>query len=216
VNHAVYLAGEGPLTVGDFPLTAEGLVSLISDTGSRQGLDPSVAGQGSWASYLSDVGAVAISSPLIMQLIQFTQNRGGQNVDFLMFPSSQINQLTNIATQTLRFDVNMGGIGKKALDLGFQVFEYGGRPIIEDKDLRTDRIYAGASGLMKKYEAIPLSMAEDEAGSWTRISGASGIADAVQGLLRWYHQIGIDQRSAFGVMKNFTVPAGFATAPPTL
>jgi len=49
----------------------------------------------------------------------------------------------------------------------------------------------------------------------TRI-GAGGIADAVAGLLRWYHNIGIVQRSAWGRVQNLLVPASFLTAPPTI
>lgn len=216
-GHAVALDQEYPILAADFPMTAEGLVSLISDTTSIQGLDPALAANAAWASLLKDMGAATLSSALIHELKTFVKNRGGEDVDMFLFPSAQINQLVSIATQTLRFDVNVGkGVGKKALDLGFTVFDYAGTPIIEDKDLRTDRIYAGASEMMKKFEAIPLSMADDEAGSWTRVSGANGIADAVAGLLRWYHNIGIVQRSAWGVYKNFAVPTDFQTTPPTL
>lgn len=217
-GHAVYLSGEAALTTGVFPITAEGLVSIVSNTGAIEGLDPSVAAQTSWQSYLKDVGAVAITPALLQQLMQFVTNRGGLPADVLLVPSAQINQYVNIATTTLRYDVASGGspVGKKALDLGFSVYSFGGRPMIEAKDLRPDRIYAGASETMKKFEALPLSMASDEAGEWTRVSGSSGVADAVTGLLRWYHQIGTVQRSAWGVMKNFTVPTDFQTAPPTL
>jgi hypothetical protein len=219
-GHAVYLSGEAPPTAGVFPYTAEGLVSLISDTGSIQGLDPATAAASSWAAYLEDVGSVQLSSQLIMQLIQFVKNRGGEEVDGLIFPSAQINQLVAIATTTLRFDVQQAAMqspGKRAVDLGFTVFEYAGKPIIEDKDARADRIYAGNFQTMKKFEAVPLSMADDEAGAWTRVTaGGNGIADAVQGLLRWYHQLGVVQRSAWGVQKNYTIPTKFQTLPATL
>lgn len=217
-GQAVALAGDYPVSAPDFPLTCEGLVSLIADTGAIQGLNPATAGQAAWAAFLQDVGAVALSSPLIQQLRQYVKNRGGQDVDMFLFPSSQINQLVNIATTTIRYDINNNNnkVARRAVDLGFSVFEYAGLPIIEDKDLRTDRIYAMNSDALKKFEALPLSMAEDEAGSWTRVSGANGIADAVQGLLRWYMNLGTTQRSAMGVQKNYTVPTAFQTLPPTL
>lgn len=217
-GNAVYLSGEAPLTTGVFPITAEGLISLVNSTGSIQGLDPSVAAQTAWQSYVKDAGAVDISPALLQELMQFVTNRGGLPADVLLCPSAQINKYVSIATTTLRYDVTwpQGSLAKKALDLGFSVFSFGGRPMIEAKDLRTDRIYAGASETMKKFEALPLSMAADEAGEWTRVSGSSGVADAVTGLLRWYHQIGVVQRSAWGVLKNLTVPTSFATAPPTL
>jgi hypothetical protein len=107
-------------------------------------------------------------------------------------------------------------LGKKALDLGFATYNYAGRTIVEDKDARTDRTYWGKASMMRKFEAIPLSLAEDEAGTWTRIIAAGGIADATAGLLRWYHQLGVLQRSAWSVFKNYTVPAAFQTQPPTL
>lgn len=214
-GEAVTLTGEHPVSAGDFPLTAEGLVSLIADTGSRQGLNPATAGQETWASYLADVGGVDLSSAAIMELCQFVKGRGGKDVDLLMFPSAQINMLVSLATQLLRFEVTTQ-LGKKALDLGFTAFTYGGRTIVEDTDLRQDRIYGGAADMMAHFVAVPLSMADDEAGTWTRVSGASGVADAVQGLLRIYHQIGILQRSAWGVLKNFSVPASFQTNPMTL
>jgi len=218
-GNAVTLSGEAAPNAGVFPYTAEGLMSLISDTTAIQGLDPSVSTQSSWASYIEDVGGVDLSSSLIMQLIQYVKNRGGEEVDGLIMPSAQINRLVSIATATIRFEVQQAAAqspGKKAVDLGFTVFEYAGKPIIEDKDARTDRIFAGCFSCMKKFEAVPLSMADDEAGSWTRVSGPNGIADAVMGLLRWYHQLGILQRSAWGMQKNFTVPTKFQTAPPTL
>lgn len=218
-GHAVALAGEYSTSAAAFPTTAEGLMSLISDSTAIQGLNPATAGQQSWASFLKDNGGNPLSSQLIHEQIGFTKNRGGVDPDLGLFPTSQINQLVGIATTTLRFDVNAHSdesTGKKALDLGFSVYEYAGKSIIEDKDLRTDRTFWGAAEMIKKFEAIPLSLAEDEAGTWTRMSGANGIADAVMGLLRWYHQIGIVQRSAWSLYKNFSVPTAFQTQPPTL
>ena len=215
---AIYLSGEAPSTSGAFPFTCEGFVSLVSDTGARQGLNPATAGQETWASYVKDAGATTITSQLIMETIQFVQNRGGVDVDSLYFPSSQINQLVGIATQNLRYNLdNPATLRKHAVDLGISSFQYGTRTIIEDKDLRNDRIYAGASEEMCHFVAVPLSMADDEAGTWTRIIGSSAsIADAEAGLLRMYHQIGITQRSAWGMLKNLTVPTSFAQNPSSL
>jgi hypothetical protein len=217
-GNAVYLAGEAPPSSGVFPYTIEGLVSLVSNTGAIEGLDPAVQAQTAWASYLKDVGAVALSPALLQQLRQFVYNRGGEQPDLFLVPSAQINQYVTIATATLRFDVTwpQGSVGKRALDLGFATYTFAGLPMVESKDLRPDRIYCGASDTMKKFEAVPLAMADDEAGTWTRISGASGVADAEVGLLRNYLQIGITQRSAWGVAKNFTIPTDFQTAAPTL
>lgn len=217
-GEAVALAGEYPASSADFPMTCEGLVSLISDTGAIQGLNPASAGEGAWASFVKTVSG-ALTGQLIQELRQYVKARGGEEVNMFLFPSAQVNQLVGIANTTIRFDVTTAAAtspGKKAVDLGFNVFEYGGLPIIEDKDLRPDRIYAMASDRFAKFEALPLSMAEDEAGAWTRVSGASGIADAVQGLLRWYIQFGTLQRSAAGVLKSLTIPGSFATLPPTL
>lgn len=214
---AVYIAGEDAQTSGAFPLTCEGLVSLVADTGSRQGLNPATTGQSSWASFLQDVGAVDLSSQLIHEQIAFTKNRSGEDPDVGIFPTAQINRLVGIATQTLRFDVNTGGsLGKKALDLGFPTFTYAGRTIIEDKDARPDRTYWGKGSMMRKFEAVPLSLAEDEAGTWTRIIASGGIADATAGLLRWYIQLGIMQRSAWSVYENYSVPPAFLLNPPTI
>jgi hypothetical protein len=214
---AIVLSQEYPVDPADFPMTCECLQSLVDDTTAIQGLDPAVAGQTAWKSFVSDVGAVDLSSQLLHEQMTFTKNRGGEDVDIFLVPSAQINRLVGIATTTIRFDIgNASPMGKKALDLGFSVFDYAGKPLIEDKDLRPDRIFAGASEMMKKFEAVPLSLAEDEAGSWTRMSGANGIADAVMGLLRWYFNLGIVQRSAWSKYKNYTVPTKFQTAPATL
>jgi hypothetical protein len=217
-GHAVTLAGESAPNVGSFPYTMECLDSLIDDTIAIQGLDPTVAASAQWKSFIKDVGAVAISPPLLQEQRQFTYNRGGKQPNMYIVPSGQINQYVNIATTTLRFDVVGPGaeVGKKALDLGFMVYNFGGLPMIEDKDRRPDRINCGAGDEIRKFEAIPLSMAEDGASEWTRVSGANGIADAVQGLLRWYIQPGIMQRSAWSRYQNYTVPASFAVNPPTL
>jgi hypothetical protein len=214
---AVYLAGEGP-SVAQFPLAAEGLISLVSNAGSRQGLNPATTGQTSWQSWQQNVGAVDLSSQLIHEQIAFTKNRSGEDPDIGIYPSAQINRLVGIATQTIRFDVNSAGgsVGKKALDLGFNTYNYAGRTIIEDKDARPDRTFWGKSSMMRKFEAVPLSLAEDEAGTWTRIVGTNGVADATTGLLRWYHQLGIMQRSAWSVYSNYTVPPAFLTNPPTI
>lgn len=217
-GNAVTLAGEAAPTAGVFPYTMEGLRSLIDDTIAIQGLDPAVAAQSAWKSFVKDVGAVQISPALLQEQRQFTFNRGGKQPTMYLVPSAQINQYVAIATTTLRFDVTwpQSSAGKKAVDLGFMVYNFGGLPMIEDKDLRTDRVYCGDGDALRKFEAIPLSMAEDGASEWTRVSGASGIADAVQGLLRWYIQPGIMQRSAWSVYKNYTVPTSFQTQPPTL
>jgi hypothetical protein len=216
-GQAIYLAGESG-AAGGFPYTSEGLQSLVSNSATTiQGLNPSTAGQTAWQAYVVDNANVAISSPFIQSIIQFVQNRSGQVVDVGLWSSAQINQLTAIATQVMQFQTAMqDNIGKRALDLGFVVYEYAGRPIVEDKDIRYDRFFWGAGSMMKKFEAIPLSMAEDEASTWTRVSGANGIADAVQGLLRWYHAIGTLQRNSWGVGKNCLVPTTFVGNPPTI
>lgn len=217
VGDAIYLAGELPPTTGAFPYTAEGLVSLVTSTGAVQGLNPATSGQAGWQAYVEDMAAGTISSQAIMRLKQFVKNRSGAAVDCLIFPSSQINQLVGIATTLLYFQTQPGdkGVGKKALDLGYTVYTYGGIPIIEEKDGRDDRIYALACEMWKKFEALPLSMADDEAGDWTRVSGTAGMADAVAGLLRWYHQLGTLQRNSAGVQKNYAVPAAFNNQPPS-
>jgi hypothetical protein len=198
--------------------TTNGFQNLVNSTGVVQGIDPGTFT--AWQSYLVDNGGGALSSQLLQQLRQFVKNRGGVDGNIFIMPSAQINQYVLIATTTLRFDITNEGpaakVGKKALDLGFNVFDYAGLPMVEDKDARTDRIFHGDTEMMKKFEAIPLSLAEDEAGTWTRIIGANGIADAVAGLLRWYVNIGIVQRSAWGRLQNLQIPAGFATAPPTM
>lgn len=215
-GQAVSLAGEAALTTGAFPYTAEGLISLVSDTGAIQGLDPGVAGQTTWKSTKIDAGATDLSSALLQQLRQFVKNRGGTDVDLFVFPSAQINKYVTLVTTTLHFDVNQySEVGKKAVDLGFSVFNYAGLTIVEEKDARPDRIFAGTAEMLAKFEAVPLSMAEDEASTWTRIFGSSGIADAVGALLRWYHQLGIRQRSAWGVLVGLNVPTAFQGAPPT-
>jgi hypothetical protein len=216
VGDAVYLSGEAAQTTGSFPYTAEGLVSLVAATGAIQGLDPGQPGQQSWASYFQAMAGATISPASMLALRQLTKNRGGADQDFWYFPSAQINQLASIATALLYFRTDQGGLGKKALDLGFTTFEYGGTPIIEDKDALPDRIYSMASEMWKKFEAVPLSMAEDEAGSWTRVSGTNGVADAVQGLLRWYHNLGTLQRSSAGTQNGYAVPTSFQNVPPTL
>jgi hypothetical protein len=147
------------------------------------------------------------------------KNRGGVDVNMFILPSAQINQYVAIATTTLRFDITNEGpaakVGKHALDLGFSVFDYAGLPLVEDKDARYDRIFGGDTEMMRKFEEIPLSLADDEAGAWTRIIGPQGIADAEAGLMRWYHNIGMLQRSAWGRLQNLAVPANFANQPPT-
>jgi hypothetical protein len=217
---AIALTGEYPQAVvsNDGWFTANGFQNLINSSGVVQGIDPGVFP--AWQSYLFDNAGSALSSQLLQQLRQFVKNRGGVDGNIFILPSAQINQYIGIATTTLRFDITNEGpaakVGKKALDLGFNVFDYAGLPMIEDKDARTDRIFHGDTEMVKKFEAIPLSLAEDEAGTWTRIVGANGVADAVVGLLRWYHNIGILQRSAWGRLQNLSVPANFATAPPTI
>lgn len=217
---AIALAGEYPqfAVANDGWFTSSGFQNLVNSSGVVQGVDPGV--YPAWQSYLFDNGGSALSSQLLQQLRQFVKNRGGVDGNIFIAPSAQINQYVGIATTTLRFDITNEGpaakVGKKALDLGFNVFDYAGLPIIEDKDARPDRIFHGDTEMMKKFEAIPLSLAEDEAGTWTRIIGANGVADAVAGLLRWYHNIGILQRSAWGRLQNLQVPANFATAPPTI
>lgn len=219
-GHAIALTGEYPqaAVLNDSWFTSNGLQNLVNSSGVVEGIDPGI--YPAWQSYLFDNGAGALSSQLLQQLRQFVKNRGGVDGNIFLVPSAQINQYVGIATTTLRFDITNEGpaakVGKKALDLGFNVFDYAGLPMVEDKDLRTDRIFHGDTEMMKKFEAIPLSLAEDEAGTWTRIIGAGGIADAVAGLLRWYHNIGIVQRSAWGRIQNLLVPANFATAPPTI
>lgn len=215
VGDAVYLSGEGSPTTQAFPYTAECLASMISATGAFQGLNPATAGQQSWASFIQAVNGT-ISPANLLALKQFVKNRGGSEPDCWITGSDQTNELATIATTLLYYRTDQGGLGKKAIDLGFTTFELAGDAIVEDKDFWPGRVASMDSEMVKRFEAVPLSMAEDEAGSWTRVSGSSGVADAVQGLLRWYHQIGTLQRSALGMNTGLTIPAAFQGVPPTL
>jgi hypothetical protein len=216
VGNGIFLAGEQCL-LADFPLTAECLQSLVSDTQALQGLDPAQSDQKAWASYVKSA-AGALSPLLLTQLKMFVKNRGGKNPDMYLVPSAQIAQHVAVATGTLTYNVadTIQGVAKKAIDLGFNTFQFGGIPLIEEMDLRNSIIYCGSADSMKKFEALPLSMADDEAGTWTRINGGNGIADAVQGLLRWYHQLGITCRAEWSMVKNLTVPADFTQNPSSL
>lgn len=219
IGHGIFLSKEAATAGADFPLTAECLQSLIDDTSAIQGLDPTVAGQTAWKSYIADGGAADISNPIMQELRQFVRGRSGKKINAYLFPMCQINQYGKIATTNTRFESGGGqsnSIGKRALDLGFTVFDFGGTPIIEEPDMRPDRIVAGDFSCMHKYEAIPLTMADDEAGSWTRVTDANGPADAITGLLRWYHQLGVDVRAAFGMYKNLSTTAKFTTQPTVL
>src|SRR6185369_1134649 len=216
VTDAVYLSGEGSPTTGAFPYTAECIASLVAATGSIQGLNPATAGQQSWASFIQAMAAATVSPQSLLALKQFVKNRGGSEPDCWITGSDQINALGGIATTLLYYRTDQGGLGKKAIDLGFTTFELAGDAIVEEKDFWPGRVVSMDSEMVKKFEAVPLSMAEDEAGSWTRVSGASGVADAVQGLLRWYHQIGTLQRSAMGMQTGYSIPTAFQNVPPTL
>ena len=211
----VWLSGEASPTTGAFPYTATGLQQIVSSTGALQGLNPATAGQQSWASYQAAMANAATSPASLLALKQFVKNRGGSEPDCWITGSDQINELATIATPLLYYRTDQGGLGKKAIDLGFTTFELAGDPIVEDKDFVPGVTMAMDSEMVKKFEAVPLSMAEDEAGSWTRVSGTNGIADAVQGLLRWYHNIGTLQRSALGKQTGYLVPAAFVGQPPT-
>jgi hypothetical protein len=205
----VALAGES-CTIANYPTTMDGLIGLISDVGAIQGMNPATAGQESWSSYVEDVGGDDLSSATMHRLRQFVKNRGGLNPDIFVFPSAQIARLVAFATQNYRYETNKGSeVGKKALDLGYDVFTYAGITIIEDKDARPDRIFCGASETMMKFEALPLQLADDEAGTWTRLNAATGVIDAVVGLLRTYINIGIVQRSAWGCVRGLSVDDAF-------
>lgn len=215
-NDAVYLSGEGSPTTGAFPYTAECISSIVSSTGALQGLNPATAGQQSWAAFQQAMAAATISPASMLALKQFVKNRGGSEPDCWITGSDQINSLAGIATTLLYYRTDQGGLGKKAIDLGFTTFELAGDAIVEEKDFRPGVLVSMDSEMMKKFEAVPLSMAEDEAGSWTRVSGTTGIADAVQGLLRWYHQLGALQRSALGIQTGYAIPTNFANQPATI
>ena len=215
VTDGVWLSGEASPTTGAFPYTATSVDTIVSSTGALQGLNPATAGQQSWASYQQDVGSNTVSPASLLALKQFVKNRGGSEPDCWITGSDQTNQLAQIATSLLYYRTDQGGLGKKAIDLGFTTFELAGDAIVEDKDFWPGHVVAMDSEMMKKFEAVPLSMAEDEAGSWTRVSGTNGVADAVQGLLRWYHQVGTLQRSALGKQTNYAIPTAFQNQPPT-
>lgn len=213
---AITLGGES-CTSANYPTTMEGLVSLVSDTGSLEGLNPATSGQESWSSFVMDMAGDDLSSWAIQVLRQFVKNRGGKPVDTFVFPSAQIAALTRFATENLRFETNSGkAIGKKALDLGYDVWQYAGIPLIEDKDARPDRIFAGDSQSLAKFEEIPLQLADDEAGTWTRLLTTTGPADAVVALMRTYINLGILQRSAWGCMKGLSVADEFLSNPITV
>jgi hypothetical protein len=220
VGHAVALSGEYPTAAvtGDAWITINGFQQIVSNAaGVFQGLDNSVSGNQAWTSYKTDAGNVQITPSTLQQLRQFVKMRGGLDTDMFFMGPAQINQYVNVATTNLRFEAtNAHTMGqKKALDLGFLTFDFAGLAMLEDKDFRPDRIIAGATETMKKFEAIALSLAEDEASTWTRVYG-NGPADAVFALLRWYFQIGTLQRSAWGMLFDLQVPTAFQNAPPTL
>ena len=213
---AVTLGGES-CTTGNYPTTMEGLISLVSDSGSIQGLNPSSSGEESWASYMEDAAGDDLTATMMHQLRSFVKNRSGATPDMFYFPSAQISRLVKFATQNYRFETNSPKkIGKKALSLGFDVFDYAGLPIIEDKDARPDRIFCGASEAMLKFEAMPLGLADDEAGAWTRLIATTGVVDAVVGLLRTYINLGVLQRAAWGCIKNLSVESKYLDQPQTI
>ena len=182
-----------------------GLGSIISDTGSLQGINP--ATETSWKSqiFTNPAGAGttrAIEEDLMQQVVDAVEEETAGEVDMIVCHHSARRSYANMLKDKNGEQFAPTKV-KGGYDRSFLTFHAGGRdiPLVDDKDAPHRQMDFISKEDLKVYEVKPFAWDESSGGVWKW----SADQDAVTGFGKVYFNLGTSNRKALASLRDIEV-----------
>lgn len=181
---------------GNAQREANGLTSIVSDTGTLFTVDPTV--EPKWKSINNNNGGTlrALSEALMINLTDTIRTNGGKT-SVILASMGVRRAYFNLLTQQRRY-VNTkefaGGLTGLAFNNGREI------PFVEDPDAPPNKAWFLQEDTFKIYREKPWYFMNDDGSIWKWVQGV----DAYQAVMRQYWELGINRRNANGVLADIT------------
>lgn len=185
----------GLYRTGDYNREPQGFQSLISDTGTLFGVDPTV--EPKWKSTVQANGGVnrALSEGLMIETVDKIRRQSGKRVSLILTGLGVRRAYFNLLTQQRRYTDTKefaGGFNGLAFNYGTEI------PVVEDVDCRPNRMYFITEDSMKIYRNRPWHFVDKDGSVWKWVHDF----DAWEVISRCYWEVGMSQRNANGILSD--------------
>jgi hypothetical protein len=190
------VAGDFIVRTGNYGREAQGLTSIVSDTGTLFNIDPTV--EPKWKSVNNNNGGTprALSEALLINLTDAVRINGGKT-SVLLASLGVRRAYFNLLTQQRRFvDTKefSGGLTGLAFNNGREI------PFVEDPDAPPSKVWGLDESTFKIYRTKPWYFDDKDGSVWKWVSGF----DAYEAMLKQYWQLGCKRRNANAVLADIS------------
>lgn len=188
-------AGDVVCLGGSRGVETVGLKLLVSNTGTVQNIDSSLANNAFWRAYVNaNSGTLRSISETLMQTVWDKVEENGGKVSLMISNYGARRAYQNLLTSLKRYSSPM------QLEGGWTALEYNGKPFTVDPDCQANRIYFLDESHLTIYETNSPHWAEEDGNVLHRKSGY----DAWEAFFVWYMILGTDKRNVFALLDDIT------------
>lgn len=181
---------------GNYAREANGLASIVSDTGVLFNLDPAV--QPKWAAVNNNNAGSnrALSEGLMIQVTDQVRVNGGR-VSLILMSLGLRRAYFNLLSQQRRYPSTTdyaGGLTGLAFNNGHEI------PCVEDVDAPANKAWFLDEDSFKIYQDSDWSFMDRDGSTWKWVHDF----DAYEAILKKYWELGVQRRNANAVLKDIT------------
>jgi hypothetical protein len=199
-SHKVFKAGVFAGGANNSTTELTGLQSIVAATGALFNLNPSTAGQSSWASYVDSNSGTnrSLSENLLASVIHNVAIASGDEPNMAFSSDGVHRSFANLLTSLKRFNQTVEVKG------GFKGLEMtaggGSVPFLWERDCPENKVFLLNTDHLVEFQMSDWSWMDKDGAILSRVSNT----DAYEAVLFKYAELATDKRSAHGLLSDIT------------